>query len=219
MDIEHCTLAEALEHFGSNAAGLSRREASARLARQPAQTRLPRYQRDAWLLLNQFRSPLILLLLVAMLISLGLGDRMDAVIVLIVILMSSFLGFWQERRAADALVALLALIRSQATVLRDRQPIEVPVDEVVPGDVVLLKAGDTIPGDGWLLEAKDLFVDESSLTGESFPAEKKVVEANRGSSEGMESLRPSGAVYQGTHVVSGTAKGLMIATGTATKRD
>jgi Mg2+-importing ATPase len=217
MDIEHCTLAEAFEHFGSTAAGLSRRQALARLAMQPAPTRLPRYQRDAWLLFNQFRNPLVLLLLVAMLISLWLGDRMDAVIVLVVILMSTFLGFWQERRAADALAALLALIRSQATVLRDGQPTEVPVDEVVRGDVVLLKAGDTIPGDGWLLEAKDLFVDESSLTGESFPAEKKIVEASSGTSVDASWLQRISAVYQGTHVVSGTAKGLMVATGTGTK--
>ena len=127
----------------------------------------------AWaLLLNQFRSPLVLLLLAAMAISLSIGERMDVLMVLAVVLMSTMLGFWQEYRASNAVAALLNLIQTKATVLRDGIEVEIPADEVVKGDIAILNAGDTIPGDGVLIESKDLFVDESALTGESYPSEK-----------------------------------------------
>jgi E1-E2 ATPase len=103
------------------------------------------------------------MLLVAVTISLFLGDYMDAVIVGAVVLMSTLLGFWQELRAANALAALLAVIQAKATVLRDGQEVDAPFDQVIVGDVIVLNAGGTIPGDGILLEAKDLFVDESAL--------------------------------------------------------
>ncbi len=120
------------------------------------------------LLINQFRSPLFLLLLAAMVLSFLLGDRMDALIVFSVVLMSTLLGFAQEYRAANAVAALLSTIMIKATVLRDGINMELPISEIVPGDVVLLSAGDTVPGDGLLLASKDLFVDESTLTGESY---------------------------------------------------
>lgn len=211
-------------HPGSGL-GLTSAEAARRLASGGGSvTGRRRPGGGGWgLLLNQFRSPLVILLLVAMAISISLGDRVDAAIVLGAVLLSTLLGFWQEHRAADAVAALLALIRSRAMVLRDGRPTEVPPEEVVEGDVVILKAGDAIPGDARLLEAKDLFVDESALTGESFPAEKHALVSQERSAQDERSaddrdrVASEGRVFEGTHVVSGTARALVVATGERTE--
>ena len=97
---------------------------------------------------------------------------MNALIILAIILISSLLGFWQERGAANAVEKLLAIVQTKATVLRDGNQKEIPVERIVPGDVIILNAGDLIPGDSIVLESKDLFVNEASLTGETYPAEK-----------------------------------------------
>ena len=94
---------------------------------------------------------------------------MDSVII---VLAGAVLGFWQEFSAANALAALKALVSTRATVLRDGGESEVPADQIVPGDVILLSAGSLVPGDCRLLESEDLFVNESALTGESYPVEK-----------------------------------------------
>lgn len=212
MNIHLLAVDAALSQVRSRSSGLTSAEAATRLAE--SRTRLRKSTGSAWrLLLNQFRSPLVILLLVAMTISAFLGDKMDVLIVSTVVLMSTLLGFWQEYRAANAVAALLAMIQARATVLRDDQKIEVPAEQVVPGDVILLSAGDTIPGDGLLLESKDLFVDESALTGESYPAEKK---AGAVAADARQSER-SNAVFEGTHVVSGTARVLIMCTGADTE--
>jgi len=212
MNIHLLTLEAALEQVSSTHEGLTATNAAERLAR--ARGRLHKTGSGPWrLLLNQFRSPLVILLLVAMAISSFLGDKMDVVIVSTVVLMSTLLGFWQEYRAANAVAALLAVIQAKATVLRDGRTMDLPADQIVSGDVVMLSAGDTIPGDGLLIESKDLFVDESALTGESYPAEKKVgaVADNAKQSERFN------AVFEGTHVVSGTARVLVVNTGAETE--
>lgn len=148
-----------------------------------------------------------------MAISLSIGERMDVLMVLAVVLMSTMLGFWQEYRASNAVAALLNLIQTKATVLRDGIEVEIPADEVVKGDIAILNAGDTISGDGVLIESKDLFVDESALTGESYPSEK-----NTGSvPENAKQSERTNAVFEGTHVVSGTARALIMTTGTQTE--
>jgi Mg2+-importing ATPase len=196
----------------SSARGLTADEATRRLSLGNATMRKPNH--TAWaLLLNQFRSPLVLLLLAAMAISLSIGERMDVLMVLAVVLMSTMLGFWQEYRASNAVAALLNLIQTKAKVLRDGIEVEIPADEVVKGDIAILNAGDTIPGDGVLIESKDLFVDESALTGESYPSEK-----NTGSvPENAKQSERTNAVFEGTHVVSGTARALIMATGSQTE--
>jgi P-type Mg2+ transporter len=209
MKLHLFSVDEALRQVESLPEGLTSAEAAKRLARVNAKVR-SRWEGGAWsLLLSQFRSPLVILLLVAMLLSLFLGDRVDATIVFCVVLMSAAVGFWQEFRAANAVAALLAVIQAKATALRDGKPVELPVDQIVPGDVVLLDAGDTIPGDGLLLASTDLFVDESALTGESYPAEKKVGVVSR---DARQSERWN-AVFEGTHVVSGVARVLVMRTG------
>lgn len=128
-------------------------------------------------------------------------------------MISGMLGFWQERNAANAVEKLLALVKTKSSVLRDGSPQEIPVEEVVPGDVVLLSAGATIPGDCVILDSKDLFVNEASLTGETYPVEKMP-----GTLPGETPLnRRTNSLFMGTHVVSGTARTLVVQTGERTE--
>ncbi|MFO1486527.1 MAG: magnesium-translocating P-type ATPase [Verrucomicrobiaceae bacterium] len=213
MNFHHLSLETALRQVQSQTEGLESAAAMGRLAQQNIICR-KRGGGGTWqLLLNQFRSPLVLMLLAAVVISLFLGDKMDVLIVLTVILMSTLLGFWQEHRASNAVTALLKLIQAKATALRDGREVELPVDQIVRGDVVLLNAGDTIPGDGLLMESKDLFVDESVLTGESYPVEKCTGLV----AEEVPLHERTNTVFEGTHVVSGTARVLIMATGAETQ--
>ncbi len=157
-------------------------------------------QNDLTLLLSQFKSPIIIILLFAAVLSLFLSPT-DAPIILVIVLVSGMLGFWQERGAVDAVNKLLAIVQIKTTVLRDGSRREIPVEEIVPGDVVILSAGDVIPGDCLILESKDLFVDEAALTGETYPVEK----------------RTKNTIFMGTHVVSGSAKAVVVSTGAETE--
>jgi P-type Mg2+ transporter len=165
------------------------------------------------LLLAQFSSPIVLLLLGATAISLFLHDTTDAAIILAIVLASGLLSFWQERGAAGAVEKLLSLVEVKAQVLRNGAAHEVPLADVVPGDVVRLSAGAAAPGDCLLLEARDLYADEATLTGETFPAEKAVavlaVETPLG--------KRTNAVFMGTHMVSGSATAVVVAIGRDTE--
>jgi Mg2+-importing ATPase len=164
------------------------------------------------LLLNQFRSPLVILLLFAMTLSLFLGETTDGVIVLAIVLGSALLGFLQEYRAGHAVAKLLAVIQTRVTVLRDGREVDLPQDVLVPGDVVVLAAGAAVPADCRIVHSTDLFVDESTLTGESYPAEK-----GAGELPGDTPLaKRSNAVFQGSHVVSGTGRAVLVHTGAHT---
>ena len=164
------------------------------------------------LLLNQFRSPLVILLLFAMTLSLFLGETTDGVIVLAIVLGSALLGFLQEYQASNAVAKLLAVIQTRVAVLRDGHEVELSQDALVPGDVILLAAGAAVPADCRILRSTDLFVDESTLTGESYPAEK-----GAGDLPGDTPLaKRSNALFQGSHVVSGTGRAVVVQTGTNT---
>ena len=164
------------------------------------------------LLLNQFRSPLVILLLFAMTLSLFLGETTDGVIVLAIVLGSALLGFLQEYRAGHAVARLLAVIQTRVTVLRDGREVDLPQDVLVPGDVVVLAAGAAVPADCRIIHSTDLFVDESTLTGESYPAEK-----GAGDLPGDTPLaKRSNALFQGSHVVSGTGRAVVVQTGAHT---
>ncbi len=199
-----------LSRLEASADGLSTAAAVARLARYGPNRLKGRRRTDALTLLaKQFITPVILILLAAATLSFFLHDATDAFIIYAIVAASGLLGFGQERGAARAVEKLLAAVRVSATVLRDGRPTSVPMEEVVPGDVALVAAGAAIPGDGVLLAAKDLFVDEAALTGESYPAEKDAV-------TGAPPSR-AGAVFMGTHVVSGTGRVLVVATGRRTE--
>jgi len=205
---------EMLQKLQTTKEGLTSDEATHRLARYGADLLKPQKRSDVLtLLLAQFNSPIILILFFATGLSFLLRDPVDAFIILSIIFISGLLGFWQERSASNAVDNLLSIVRIKAAVLRDGITREIPVEEVVPGDILILNAGDIVPGDCLVLESKDLFVDEAMLTGETFPVEKAVsvlpVEAPLG--------RRTNALWMGTHVVSGNATALVICTGKETE--
>lgn len=171
-------------------------------------------QRSSWsILASQFNNPVIVLLFVSAVLSWMLDDATNAIIILTILVLSGLLSFWQECTAADAVAQLLAAIETKSTVLRDGQESTVPRGEVVPGDVVLLRSGSLIPGDCRLLEAVELCVNESALTGESFPVEKQSGEL---AADTALSKRTN-CLYLGTHVVSGVAKAVVIEAGKRTE--
>jgi Mg2+-importing ATPase len=210
----HCTTDTLLTELGSNTTGLQQEDATQRL--QTAGTALLKDRADTrsfHLFLQQFKSPITLLLIASSLLSFFLGERSDAFIIISIILVSALLGFYQEKGAAGALRGLLQLVQVKTTILRDGNSCQLGPEEVVPGDIVLLNAGNTIPGDCRLLECRDLYTNEASLTGETFPVEKKccIAEEKAGLTERNNSL------FMGTHVISGTAKAVVVHIGLQTE--
>jgi Mg2+-importing ATPase len=205
---------ELLVSLETKTTGLTSEEAKKHLAAYGSNRMKPPKRSDAFtLLIGQFKSPIILILLFATVLSLFLHNIVDASIILTIVLISGVLGFWQEHSASNAVEKLLALVQVTASVLRDGKENELPVELIVPGDIVILNAGDIVPGDCMLLESKDLFVDEAMLTGETFPVEK---EASVLPSDTALSKR-NNALWMGTHVVSGSAKALVVLTGKNTE--
>lgn len=198
-----------LEQLETSPQGLTRAEARQRLARYGLNRAKAKRRSDSLtLFLAQFKSPIILILLFAAALSLFLRSHADASIILSIVFVSGLLGFWQERGATDAVEKLFAIVQTRAAVSRDGQEMDIPVEEIVPGDVVILNAGDVIPGDGRILESRDLFVDEAALTGETYPVEKQpgVLPAE------IPLSQRTNALFMGTHVVSGTAKAVIVGT-------
>lgn len=194
--------------------GLTDEEARRRLKKYGSNLLHQRKETANFLLfLAQFRNPIILLLVFAAVLSIYLGQATDALIVLIIILISGILGFWQERGAANAVSRLLAIVQIKATVMRDGKAEEVPIEEVVPGDIVRLNAGDIIPGDCRLLKSRDLFVNEAALTGETYPAEKMAAVLPKDT----ELSGRTNCLFMGTNVVSGTATAVVVHTGADTE--
>jgi Mg2+-importing ATPase len=205
---------EALRHAETRPEGLTAEEARTRQAYYSSFRIKPhRDTRPLTILAAQFRSPIILILIAAALVSLFLSDSTDAAIILAIIVMSALLGFWQERGAVQAVSALLALVHVTTEAWRDGQKVDVPLHDIVPGDIVDLTAGSSIPGDGLLLETKDLFVDEAALTGESFPTEKHIGVLSEATPLG----RRTNIVFMGSHVVSGHAKAVVLSIGKETE--
>ncbi len=165
---------EALQRLESTPEGLSREEAVRRLERFGPNVLREEKGISPWeILLGQFKNFLILLLLAATLVSLFLGETLDAIVIFAIVIASALLGFYQEHRAERALQALKAMVSPVASVLRGGEELAIPSAEVVPGDVILLAAGDRIPADGRLLLAANVRIDEASLTGESSAVAKE----------------------------------------------
>jgi Mg2+-importing ATPase len=205
---------ELLNLLQTTPSGLSEAEAQRRLELYGANRLQPKKKTDVLMLfLSQFKSPIILILIAAVGLSFFLGDKTDAIIISIIILFSGFLGFKQEKGASDTVEKLQAKVQIRATVLRNNTPQEVAIEELVPGDVVIFHAGEIIPGDGRILESKDLFVDEAALTGETYPVEKMASTLP----EKIPLAGQTNMFFMGTHVVSGTAKALIVRTGKSTE--
>jgi P-type Mg2+ transporter len=194
--------------------GLTDEEAQSRLTRFGPNLLKPKKGSGVWgLLIGQFKSPIILILMFAASLAFVLHDRTDALIILVIVLISGLLGFWQERGAASALQKLLALVQIKARVLRNGGEREIGTEEIVPGDIILFAAGDLIPSDCLLLESRDLFIDEATLTGETYPVEKSAGAVPEGTPLG----KRINALFMGTHVISGSAKAVVVCTGKDTE--
>jgi len=151
-------------------------------------------------------------ILAAAAIAFIVGDTTDAGINVSIVLVSALLGFWQERGATDAVQRLRSIIGLSATGVRDDQKQDVPVADIMPGYLVHLSAGDTVPGDGVLVESTDLYVNEATLTGKTYPVEKS---PGTVAAETPLSQRTN-ALFMGTNVVSGAATALIVHTGRET---
>lgn len=199
-----------IERLRPTPEGLSSEQAEKRAESNRKNLLKPPIETD-WIpiLLSQFKSPIIVILLFAAVLSFFLSSPVDALIIVAIVLISGLLGFWQEHGAANAVNKLLNLVKVRATVLRDGTPAEVPLDDVVPGDVVLLSAGGIVPGDCRILDSRDLFVNEATLTGETYPAEKMAGELTPDTALG----KRTNTLFMGTSAVSGTARAVVVHTG------
>lgn len=165
------------------------------------------------LLLSQFKSPIMLILLVAVAISAFLQDWIDALIIVLIVLGSALLSFFQEFNASHAAEKLKEQLSFTSKVMRDGQVISLPTEKIVPGDIVQLSAGSLIPADGLVLDAKDFFVNQAVLTGETFPVEKHPGQ----SAENTNLQNRNNVVFMGTSVRSGSASVVIVETGRQTE--
>jgi Mg2+-importing ATPase len=203
-----------LQSLQTSPDGLTSDQANARLEKFGPNLLKKQKKSDAFtLFLSQFKSPIIIILLFAAALSLFLQDSTDAVIIFVIIFVSSMLGFFQEHRATNAVKKLLAMVRITSTVIRDGSNKEIPSEEIVPGDIVMLSAGSKIPADCIILESRDLFVNEAVLTGETFPVEKN----SSLISDEVPISKRTNTLFMGTNVISGNSKAVVVKTGLQTE--
>ncbi len=165
-------------------------------------------------LLHRCRNPLVIQLLIIATVSYVMGDLRSTIVVGGMVFLSVFVSYLQEARSSKAVEKLQKMVKTAATVLRDGKEMEIPLDEIVPGDVVILAAGSLIPADLRILSAKDFFVSQSALTGESMPVEKN---ADSSQPPGRAAFEFTNACFMGSNVLSGSARGVALATGTRTQ--
>lgn len=194
------------------ATGLTTQEAQARLVQfgpnEPAAKERNSFGAELW---HAFANPLVLILVIAATVSAFTGDRVDAAIIGIIVLLSTAIDLTQSYRSQQAIEKLRAEVAPTATALRDGEWKEIRRREVVPGDVVRLSAGDLVPADARLLTARDLYVLQAALTGESLPAEKQATAEAASTKADAPNM-----VFLGTSVVSGSATAEVVATGPRT---
>lgn len=204
-----------LDELKTSFKGLADKEAKRRLLRYglniPAQKKKIS---AAVLLFSKFRNPLILTLLVIALLSLFFGEEINAIFVALMILVSVALEFSLEYRSGKAVEKLSDLVRTKVAVFRDGAQKEIDLFDIVPGDIIDLYAGDMIPADLRIIQAKDLFINQSSFTGESFPVEKTAA-FDKTKKEAIEKLE--NIAFMGSSVVSGTGLGVAVKTGKYTQ--
>jgi Ca2+-transporting ATPase len=205
---------EVVARLDSGPDGLASQEAAERLLRHGPNA-LPEEPPPSALvvLVHQFQSPLILILLVAGVATLALGKSMDTIVIAVVLALNATIGFVQERGAERSVRALMHLVAARAHVIRDGREVEIPGSEVVPGDLVLLESGRRIPADVRLTEATTLAIDESLLTGESNPAAKGTAPVDP--SVGLADR--TSLAFTGSVVSTGRGRGVVVATGRETE--
>lgn len=209
------TREELLKLFHVSENGLSEQEAFKRI-RELGHNVLVQEKKNYWIVkyLSNFTNPLVLILLFAAMASFSLGQSIDAIIIFFVVIFSTTLNFFQEYHASKAAQKLKDRVATHATVFRDGKEQEVKIKNLTIGDIIFLNAGDIIPADARLIEAKDFFVNQSSLTGESFPVEKTATELQ---SKNTSLTELTNMVFSGSNVTTGSAKAILVQTGNKTE--
>lgn len=200
--------------LGSGREGLSHIVAKERLLEYGANELPPKKDDPAWkLLLNQFNSPLMYLMMLATVVSLFVGHQSDTIFIIVVMVSNALVGFYQEYKANNSLKALKSFIKLKSRVIRGGQEKEIFSSEIVPGDIVILRSGDKVPADGRIFESNGLKINEASLTGEAKPTEKQtspvVVTTEIGDRSSM--------AFMGTIVEEGSAQIVVVETGAHTQ--
>ncbi len=207
--------AQVLAELRTDKVGLTKEEAARRLQEYGPNALISKKNISPLVIfIEQFKDYLILILLAATVISLVIGETLDAIVIMVIVLFAAGLGFIQEYRAEKAMEALKKMAAPTARVMRGGDEVEIPARELVPGDVVILKAGDRIPADGRILEGFSLKIEEAALTGESLAVEK-IAESIKGERLPLGDRR--NMVYMGTTAVYGRGSAVITATGMATE--
>jgi Ca2+-transporting ATPase len=215
MDWHQLSSSEVYKQTGSGENGLCADEVLRKQKAFGPNELLDKKKKPAWLIfLYQFRDFMILVLIAAAVISGFIGDLTDSLIILVIVLLNAILGFVQEFKAEKAMEALKKMATLQAQVIRDAKPYSIPSSEIVPGDIVLLEAGNAVPADLRLTESFSLRVDESALTGESVPVDKNEQLIDAGDIPLGDRFN---LAYKGTLVTNGRAKGIAVGTGMNTE--
>ncbi len=205
---------ELTKFLDSSVQGLNEQEAKKRLSLYGLNSiKTSAKQSTFGLFIAQFKSPIIIILLFASVLSLFLKDVTNSVIIFLILFISGVLSFWQEKGAKGAVAKLMEVVQIKTRAVRNQVQVEISVDQIVPGDVVVLNAGDIVPADAFIINSTDLFVDEASLTGETFPVEKNAITVK----EDASLSHRYNVVFMGTHVVSGTAMIIIVHTGKDTE--
>lgn len=215
MDYHSAKSDEVIKELKSNSSkGLTNDEAKNRLGRYgPNELRKEKKGKILKLIIAQFANALIVLLIFAGIISVVLGDMIEATAIFSIIMLNAILGFVQEYKAEKSIDALKKMASPNATVLRDGGAHKIPASELVPGDIVMMEAGDIVPADMRVLEASSLQVEEASLTGESVPV-KKQTDPCKSTATVPEQLS---MVFMGTHITYGKGKAIVVKTGMDTE--
>ncbi len=209
-----CAYEAVIEHFQSRKEGLNDQEASLRL-KIIGSNSLPFKSSDniLWIVFRQLNNPLIYILLASTLLAALLGKIIDAVVVFSIVIINTLIGFIQEYRSSRTIQALLQMIPQTSNVIRNGISLSIPSDQIVPGDILVIQAGDRVSADIRLFSVKNLACDESALTGESVPVLKKI---DITTADAAIADRRCMA-YNGTLVTSGTGIGVVVATGVGTE--
>jgi Ca2+-transporting ATPase len=202
-----------LKKFGSNEAGLKKKEAEQRL-RKYGLNKFPEAKKDSLLVVfcRQFQSPLIFILFAVSIIIFVIGEIVDGAIIFFVLAFNALIGTIQEGRAQNTLMSLRGLMETSAIVLREGKEVVISDKELVPGDIIILQEGERVPADARIIISNNLKIDEAVLTGESMPVHK-ITEIFKD----KETLSIANMVFQGTMIVAGNGKAVVVATGINTK--
>jgi Ca2+-transporting ATPase len=207
--------ADVFRELSSSAEGLTAAAARERLEKFGPNELQAGHKVSAWrILLEQFKNILLLILIIATALSIATGHGTEAIVIGVIVLFAVGLGFFQEYRAERAMEALQQMAAPTATVLRDGKEAQLPARDLVPGDVILLKAGDKVPADCRLLEIANLQADEAALTGESVPVEKQTAPL---AGENLPAGDRTNMAFAGTAVTYGRGRGIVAATGMNTE--